>query len=122
LENEYERLKARVKAEILKAPFISFTIDAWTDEAAKHSLLSVTAHYLDEKMKPSFFVLAAKPIIGRHTAPNMASLLNEVILDYGLDRQRIHLVVRDGASSMQSTVRLAGLESIWCFAHILHLV
>jgi hypothetical protein len=35
LDNEYDRLKERVKMEILKAEFISFTIDAWTDEAAK---------------------------------------------------------------------------------------
>lgn len=70
----YDELKTKVKSELVNANFISFTTDVWSSTDCSHSLLSVTAHFVDDAMLPHFVVLAAKPIDGRHTGANIKVL------------------------------------------------
>lgn len=57
-----------------------------------------------------------------HTASNMAAHLQKVLDDYKIPVEKVHIILRDGASAMQALTRLLGFESFHCFLHILHLV
>ncbi|KAL3073514.1 hypothetical protein niasHS_017081 [Heterodera schachtii] len=117
LRKLYVKVKARVKADIFKADFISLTIDGWSSLEGKHSLLSVTVHYIDSKMEPTFRVIEAVPIKGSHTGEKICGLLSQVLNDYGVNAEKVHLIVRDNESSMQKATRIAGFESLHCTAH-----
>lgn len=65
-------------------------------------------------------ILDARPLTNpSYTAAVVAPILTNVVETYGLTG-KIHVIVRDGG--MSATTRLAGFESIWCFAHILNRV
>ena len=110
-----------VKNDIRDAKYVSFTSDSWSSKNNKHSLLSLTVHFW-KNHKREYRVLGVKPIVGRHTGENLSDLIKEVIAEYNIPREKIHLLVRDSASSMIKTARLAELDSIDCFAHKLQLV
>ncbi|KAK0401961.1 hypothetical protein QR680_016066 [Steinernema hermaphroditum] len=125
IPNLYEEYKKRIQDRLESAKFVSFTSDSWTSEDNRHSLLSVTAHWIgcEPEGTQNSRVLGVLPIEGRHTADNLSSLLSNCIAEFlGSERaDRCHLIVRDAASVMKKTVRLSGLRSIDCFAHQLQL-
>uniref|UniRef100_A0A914DNN5 BED-type domain-containing protein n=1 Tax=Acrobeloides nanus TaxID=290746 RepID=A0A914DNN5_9BILA len=118
----YNRMKNKVKDMLKNVNFLSFTCDAWTSKCNEHSLLSLTAHFLDSNFKPSFLVLAAKPIEGRHTAANLSDLIDKVLREYEIDHKKIHLILRDAASTMRACTHILLVDSEDCFAHLLQLV
>lgn len=75
---------------------------------------------MDKDFNSKFVVLDAKPIVGRHTAAELAPALKDSIAAFEIDKEKCHAIVRDGA--MRATTELAGFDSIWCLAHILNRV
>lgn len=69
-------------------------------------------------MEPCFTVLDAKPLLNDHKKETVAPIIAEILEEYGIDQKKIHAIVRGGA--MGATTRLAGIDSIWCFAHVLN--
>lgn len=61
-------------------------------------------------------------IQGKHTAENLKSLIEEIILDYDISKDKIFLLLRDAAATMVKLARNLGVKSIDCFAHKLNLV
>jgi len=43
-------------------------------------------------------------------------------LYFKIGREKIHFIIRDGASAMLSSSRMLSVDSIWCFAHVFNLV
>ena len=53
----YESLCVKLKAVLDKPKFLSFTTDAWTTAQCTDSLLSITAHWIDDDwQRPSAIV------------------------------------------------------------------
>ncbi|VDL72582.1 unnamed protein product [Nippostrongylus brasiliensis] len=121
LDSLYQEYKCKVIDMLSTATSISFTTDYWSSEDNKHSLLSLTAHFVDSSMCPRFAVIAAAPIKGRHTADNLKSLLARAMAAFDIDEEKVHLIVRDAASTMRRTTNLLGMKSADCFAHKLQL-
>ncbi|KAI1693895.1 zinc finger BED domain-containing protein 4-like [Ditylenchus destructor] len=113
----------RVKSELAKSNYISFTSDAWTSKNGAHSLLSLTAHFVDPEEPQTLkrFVLAAVPIKGKHNADNFVTLINTVVGKFEIPREKIYMLTRDAAATMIKAARDLGLKSIDCFAHKLNL-
>lgn len=80
----------------------------------------ILAHYIDAEMKPKFSLIDVMPVIGKHDAQNLSSILIKAIDTFGIDKSKIHVIVRDGG--MKATTEAAGFGSIWCWAHILNRV
>ncbi|KAK0390266.1 hypothetical protein QR680_019382 [Steinernema hermaphroditum] len=118
----YADYKKRVQGRVEKASYISFTTDSWSSEDNRHSLLSLTGHWVHGG-RQEFRVLGVIPIRGRHNSENLSSLLLSCLADFigKDDKNKCHLVVRDAASTMKKTTRMCGLASIDCFAHKLQL-
>ena len=83
----------------------------------------VLGHFVNQNMLPKHLVLGVKPIKTRaHTAEKLSEILGDVLKLYSLKgSEKLFLILRDGEATMGATTRLLGVESQWCFAHILNL-
>jgi hypothetical protein len=52
----------------------------------------------------------------------MAPLLGQVLNEYRVTAEKVHLIVRDDESAMKCTTRIAGYDAIHCTAHKIQLV
>lgn len=99
---------------------MSITSDEWAAKDNSASLVSVTAHFLDENMRPRFVVLAAEPIDGPKTADKISSLIANALSEFELNG-KVHLMLRDAASTMRKAATLLGVDSFDCLAHKIQL-
>jgi hypothetical protein len=80
----YETQKLRVKREVQSAlSKVHFTVDLWTLPNAL-AILGIVAHYTSESGQLEYSVLALRELDGKHSGPNMADCVMEVINDYGI--------------------------------------
>ena len=79
-------------------------------------------HYLDENFNPKHVVLGVESIKGSPNGEKLSSLANNVIEEFKIDKSKIFLILRDGASAVVRTCRLLEIESQHCFAHATQLV
>ncbi|EPB67310.1 hypothetical protein ANCCEY_13597 [Ancylostoma ceylanicum] len=118
LYNEYW---TKVDEMLSGASHISFACDTWTSADNNHSILGLTAHFISKDMVPKFVVAAATPIKTRHTAENTKALLAKVLGTFNIGEEKIHMFVRDAATSMVATTNLLNMKSWDCFAHKIQL-
>ena len=88
----YNSVLNRIKNEVSQASKISFTTDEWTSKNNAHSLLALTAHFLDINFQPKFFVLDCRPIEGSTIAENYAKILNDTLDFFEIDANKVLLV------------------------------
>nr|CAD2155131.1 unnamed protein product [Meloidogyne enterolobii] len=119
LPSLYEKIRSRIINQLEDAKYISITTDTWDGdcntnttkkETSDHTLLSVTAHFINKQMEPSFCVLAAR---GIKPDMNIHLLLQQIFNEFKIE-DKIHVILRGGAMD-------TGSHSIWCQAHILTL-
>ncbi|KAL6723372.1 dimerization domain protein, hAT family [Ancylostoma duodenale] len=117
LNSVYEEYFDKVKSQLDAADVISFACDSWSSAGNNHSLLALTAHFVDKEMNPRFVVVGAMPIKARHTAENMKLLLAKALKSFSIPEGKIHVFVRDGDATMRRTMTLLNIISVDCFAH-----
>ena len=61
-------------------------------------------------------------MLGEHRGDDFARAIEAGIEEVGIEHERVHLVIRDVASSMKRAMRMLKLESFDCFLHKLNLV
>ena len=94
--------------------------------------LCITAHYIDNEWKLNKRIISFKVINAPHNGKNIASLINDEIIDFGI-RDKIFTITLDNASNNDAAV--SKLKQYWqikenhckifhvrCFAHILNLI
>lgn len=122
----FHTIKARLHEEIHsygdKFP-VSFTTDIWTREAGGDSLISWTAHYVNpENFTREEWILQVCPFPGSHTAEAISEMITKLLDSWGIEKSRVHVVVRDDAANMVSGIEKSELPAIGCTIHTLQLV
>lgn len=112
----------KIKKLLAEASSLSFVVDEWSSKTQKHSLLGISAHFLDTDLKPQHVVIGVEPIKGRPTGENLTNLFTNVMNEFEIKKDKVVKVLRDGASTMLKTCRLLDLDSEHCLAHQLQLV
>ena len=79
--------------------WVSITLDIWTSQRM-HSYLGVTAHFISTGWDLQMYLLSCTQILGRHTASNITSELQEVLIKYRIE-DKIFTAVTDNASNMK---------------------
>ncbi|KAJ8913578.1 hypothetical protein NQ315_013983 [Exocentrus adspersus] len=129
----YERTKTTLKEKLKKMTGnISFTTDIWTCSYTNNSFISLTGHWLDTinittsnnnvSWKRCSFVLACKHFPGSHTGEAIATALTNLLKDWDLKTEQVHLIIADNAVNMSKGINEAGLNYQPCFVHTLQLV
>lgn len=116
----YNKVCGHVTKLLTEAEWISFTTDGWSNPTKTCSLLSFTAHFVRESVRQKV-ILNAMVLEENHTGAYLASKLNEAIATWGIEG-KIHSGIRDNASNMISTMRIAEINDFGCFSHTLQLV
>jgi len=117
----YDTVMASVQADIDKAKFVSFTTDTWTAQTTTTSFMNLTAHWIDDSFARKSAILHCEKFDGQHTGGRLAEAILTMMNKWKIDKQRVHLVLRDGATNIVKAMRDADLPSVSCFAHTLQL-
>jgi hypothetical protein len=118
-------LRARVReAMLVKIKAIghfSSTLDSWTSGAMR-AYLTVTLHGASPSFELESFVLDVMTVKSRETAQYIASAVEDVIHEWGIDRSKIVALTSDGANNMSCAVN-SHLKMTWiyCLAHVINL-
>ena len=111
-----------VEGEIEKATHISFTTDIWTN-SSNTAFISLTAHFIDPvDIEQKVFTITTKHFPDSHTAVNISEVLNEVLEEWKINRERVHMLVHDNAANMNLGAELLLIDHMGCFIHALQLV
>ncbi|KAK0417605.1 hypothetical protein QR680_013104 [Steinernema hermaphroditum] len=85
-------------------------------------ILSLTVHFVDKvTFEPKYFIVGVIPLRGPHSAENMADRLRDCMSTFSLERAKVFVMIRDGATSMIKMSSILGIDSGHCFAHLLQL-
>uniref|UniRef100_A0A915M6Q3 BED-type domain-containing protein n=1 Tax=Meloidogyne javanica TaxID=6303 RepID=A0A915M6Q3_MELJA len=102
ITKKFQSKYSGLKDALRKCQSCSFTT------AIRHSkgqyFLSVTCHYIDDSFNRCWKVLAAEPITGENTSNAITNKINEIFVDFGISPTKVHLFLRDAASSMCRSV------------------
>ncbi|XP_011707970.1 PREDICTED: zinc finger BED domain-containing protein 1-like [Wasmannia auropunctata] len=97
----YENLKTRIRIELITARYISFSTDIWTCSANNEAFISLTAHFIrNDDIRRQIYVLSAKHFPGSHTGVNIGQILNDIMEEWHINSNQIHLILRDNAANM----------------------
>ncbi|XP_047135374.2 uncharacterized protein LOC124812585 [Hydra vulgaris] len=87
-----------ISKQVQSIGHIAMTVDIWTDRRM-HSYLACTGHYFSDG-KLQNFLLAFRPVKGRHNGQLIADELNKII-EKNRIRTKLGCVVTDNASNMK---------------------
>ena len=123
-----KKINMGMKEKLLKklhAPgveYYSFTTDGWSTNVASHSLLSLTAHWVEQDFTKMSAVLCVKEMEGSHTGSAICAKFVSMLSEWDIKKHNVQLVLRDNAANMEKAMRDATIPSYGCFAHSLQLV
>ena len=127
-EKVFLKIIKGVKVEvdkILHSPNVkhySFTTDILSTNTAHRCLLSMTAHWMSDGFERMSAVLHVTLLEESHTGNYICEKFCQILLTWGINKENVHIVLRDNASNMGRAMRDANLCSYGCFAHSLQLV
>ncbi|XP_065908971.1 zinc finger BED domain-containing protein 4-like [Dysidea avara] len=104
------------------AKYISFTTDVWSSSVSIISLLSLTAHWVDDTFVKVSAVLHAQAVEESHTGEHIAAQMEWMLQNWEIPRDKVHIVISDNASNMVKAMNDASFAHFGCFAHSLQLV
>ena len=101
--------------------FYSTTTDLWSSRRM-NALIALTLHYLTEDFQMREFTLECSPVEGNHTSGMIQNLLMTSFERWGLNVDKLTLMLRDGASNGKRACEDWGIKHMSCINHSLHLV
>ena len=111
--------------KILHSPNVkhySFTTDIWSTNTAYRCLLSMTAHWMSDGFERMSAVSHVTLLEESHTGNYICEKFCQMLLTWGINKENVHIVLRNNASNMGRAMTDANLCSYGCFAHSLQLV
>ena len=118
----YTGMKRKVSKLITGAKHISFTTDIWSSSVNTTCLLNLTAHWINDEFVKGSAVLHAQPIEEAHTGEHIAAQMENMLQNWEIPRDKMHIIVSDNASNMIRAMSDAAFTNFSCFAHSLQLV
>ncbi|KZS02545.1 Uncharacterized protein APZ42_000377, partial [Daphnia magna] len=120
LPNLYREAKAKLVKELEGIKQVALTTDCWTS-INNEGYMTVTVHYLSDKLKMVSRVLNTIMIEESHTAVNLAKELRKIVTEWNL-MNKISAVVTDNAANIVKAVSdINNWRHVPCFAHTLSL-
>ena len=63
-------------------------------------MLSLTAQWLDDEFELHQVLLHCEECPGSHTADNLRAKFEKMLVEWEIDKKRVHVVLRDNARNM----------------------
>lgn len=108
---------------------IHITFDNWTTSGGKRALTGICVHHLNEDGDVEDYLLGLPQLHGEHSGDNIASVVNSVLQNFRIDRERLGYFVLDNATNNDTAMESLGVEydffaphrRLRCTCHILNL-
>ena len=101
-------------------PYLSFTTDCWSGDTEFQ--MSLTCHFINSDWERKLIVLSVKAMYGSHTGEYISEVFLRLLRHWGIDTERVLLVLRDSGANMVKGMRLTEVPDLSCSAHTLQLV
>ena len=75
LDNEYEKVKKRIKTSLARATYIALTFDMWTS-CQSYGYLATTAHHVGPKSQLMSFCIAVRHVPGSHDNTTIGNIIS----------------------------------------------
>lgn len=118
----HKNLREKLFAALSDAPDVALTTDIWSSSVCPMSLLSLTAQWIDARFVLRRATLNAREFRGSHTAQRVQEAMGSMLDTWAIDKQRVHIILRDNAANMKKAMLEMGVPSLGCVAHTLQLV
>ena len=104
-------LKEKIQSYLMDAQKVSICADVWTKKGMTTSYLGLTAHFFCRRdLKRHVATIAVRRLPHPHTADNIKTLMDTVLLEWEIPLNKVEVVITDNASNMVKAFKLA-LES-----------
>lgn len=120
-DNLYNKLAKKTKDFLEEFDKLSFTSDIWSELHSAVSLLSLTAHGISKDFRKKTIILKCEVMDERHTGTIISTKFQAILEEWGIDRQKVHCMVRDRGSNMVRAMQLSDFEDISCAIHQIQL-
>ena len=111
--DQKRRMKQRLQSSRTK---IHIACDLWTSPNSL-AIFGIVAHYISEDNVLESSVLALKEVQGSHDGPNLATIIMEVVNDWGL-ANKLGFFIMDNASNNDNMMLFLSLSMlVWLFIH-----
>ncbi|XP_030584252.1 zinc finger BED domain-containing protein 1-like [Archocentrus centrarchus] len=120
VEKRHVEEKEKAKAELLITDSVSLTADMWTSINID-AYLAVTCHFVGADEQLSTTLLGVHPFPRSHTAENIAAVVQELMVEWGIGG-KVRCLVTDAAQNMTATARILKVRHAVCIAHALNLI
>lgn len=117
----YSKLAKKTKDLLEEFDKLSFTSDIWSELHSAVSLLSLTAHGISKDFHKKSIILKCEVMDERHTGNIISKKYQTILEEWGINRQKIHCIVRDRGSNMVRAMQLSGFEDVSCAVHQIQL-
>ncbi|KAL1278883.1 hypothetical protein QQF64_025556 [Cirrhinus molitorella] len=117
----YSVVYVHIEKILADATSVSFTTDIWTSSVSPVSMLSLTAHWIDQDFVLKKAILHSQECPGSHTAAAIATAFEGMTEKWKIPKANVHVVLRDNARNMSKATEEFGVPSLPCMAHTLHL-
>ena len=117
----HKKLRDHVQEQLANVPAIGFTTDIWSSSVCPMSLLSFTAQWIDASFTLQRVTLHTQDFRGSHTAERIGEAIQGMLDSWGIDKSRVHVIVRDNARNMKKAMDDMEITSLGCLAHTLQL-
>ena len=109
---------------------IHVTFDGWTNKGRKRSFTGIYIHHLDNNGQIREYLLALPRQIGKHTGINLAAVIDEVLCNFGITKEKLGYFTIDNAHNNDTCIEELGQAYDFkaeqrrcrCAAHIINLV
>lgn len=118
----HNKLRDQLLALSSEVPAFGFTTDIWSSSVCLMSLLSCTAQWVDSTFNLQRATLHAQHFRGSHMAERVKQAIEGMLNSWGIEKQRVHVILRDNARNMKKAMDDMGVPSLGCVAHTLQLV
>lgn len=83
--------------------------------------MTITCHFINENFELKNVVLATKVLYKNHTAENIAKVMQEICIEWGIEN-KISCIVTDNAANMIKACDIFKKRHLPCYAHTLNLI
>uniref|UniRef100_A0A1A8MBN7 Zinc finger, BED domain containing 4 n=2 Tax=Nothobranchius pienaari TaxID=704102 RepID=A0A1A8MBN7_9TELE len=122
LPSIHNKLRDHLLVMLSKVSAFGFTTDIWSSSLCPMSLISFTAQWINSSFNLQRATLNAQHFRGSHTAEHVKQAIEEMLNSWGIEKERVHVIVRDNAQNMKRAMEDLAVPSLGCVAHTLQLV
>lgn len=84
---------------------ICLTTDTWTAQSTTQSFVSLTAHWINNDFVRKSAVLHCELFEGSHTGVRLVQALTDMLRNWNIEGQKVHVVLCDSAANMVKALR-----------------